>query len=82
MVLIARTLDPYEYNECIAMPYVFNTLEGRMTVFQYWKVWYFVVDKAIYIMQLHKTICITLETVGGLQLSTVGNLFTQYDEMS
>ena len=43
------------------------------------RVWYFVVEKAIYIIQLDKTICITLKAVRGVQLSIVGSSFTQYD---
>ena len=72
VVLIARTLDTHDYDECIAIQYVFNKLEGGMTAFKYWRVWYFVLDKEIYIIQLHKTICISLKTVRGVQLSIVG----------
>ena len=74
-------LDSYPMNTCdhdeyIAIQYVFNKLEGGMTAFQYSRVWYLVVDKAIYIIQLDKTICISLKTVRGVQLSMVGSLFT------
>ena len=68
--------DTYDYDEYIAIQYVLNKLEGRMTAFIYQRVWYFVVDKAIYIIQLDKTICISLKTVRGVQLSIVGSLFT------
>ena len=67
--------DTYDYDEYIAIQYVLNKLEGRMTEFEYQRVWYFVVDKAIYIIQLDKTICISLKTVRGVQLSIVGSLF-------
>ena len=53
-----------------------------MTAFKYWRVWYFVVDKSVCIVQLHKTICISLKAVRVVHLSIVGSLFTQYDEMS
>ena len=45
MVLIARTLDNYDYDECKAIQYVFNKLEGGMTAFQYWRVRCSVADK-------------------------------------
>ena len=47
-----------------------------MTAFKYKRVCYFVVDKVIYIIQLDKTICISLKTVRGVQLSIVGSLLT------
>ena len=37
---------------------------------------YAYVDRVIYIIQLDKTICISLKTVTGVQLSIVGSLFT------
>ena len=47
-----------------------------MTAFKYKRQWYFVVDKAISIIQLDKTICISLKTVRGVQLSIDGSFFT------
>ena len=44
-----------------------------MTAFKYKKVCYFVIYKVIYIIQLDKTICISLKTVRGLQLSIFGS---------
>ena len=73
--MIRITRKP-EYDEYIAIQYVFNILEGGMTAFQHWRVWYFVVDKTIYIIQLDKTICISLKTVTGFQSSMVESLFT------
>ena len=35
----------------------------------------FVVDKSVYIIQLDKTICKSLKTFRGVQLSIVGSLF-------
>ena len=46
-----------------------------MTAFKYLRVWYFVVNKAIYIMQLDKAICISPKTVTDVQLSIVGSFF-------
>ena len=43
-----------------------------MTAFKYERVWYFVVDKALYIIKIDKTIGISLKTVRGAQLSKVG----------
>ena len=74
--------DTYDYDEYIATQCVFDKLEGGITAFQVWRVWCFVVDKAFHIIQLHKTICISLTTVRGVQLSIGGCLFTQCDEMS
>ena len=68
--------DTCDYDEYIAIQNVLNKLEGRMTAFKYCRVCYFVVDKAIFIMQRDKTICISLKTVGGVQLSIVGSFFT------
>ena len=62
------------YDEYISMQYVLKKLEDRMTAFEYSKIWYFVVNKAIHIIQLDKTICISLKTVRGVQLSIVGSL--------
>ena len=42
----------------------------------------FAVEKAIYIIQLDKTICISLKTVRGVQLSIVGTLFTPLGKMA
>ena len=50
--------DTCHNDENIAMYYVSNKLKGGMTAFKYWRAWYFFVDKAIFIMQLDKTICI------------------------
>ena len=61
--------------EYIGIQRVVNKLE-RMTAFEYKRVWYFVVNKAIYIIQLHKTIYISLKTVRGAQLPIVGSLLT------
>ena len=36
------------YDEFIGIRYVLKKPEGRMTAFEYHKVWYFVVDKATY----------------------------------
>ena len=47
-----------------------------MTTFEYKRVRYFAVDKAICIIQLVNTICVSLKTVRGVQLSIVGSLFT------
>ena len=47
-----------------------------MTALKYQRAWYFVVDKAIYIIQLDKIICISLKTVSSVQLSIVRSLFT------
>ena len=44
--------DTCYYDEYIAMQYVSNKLEGRMTASKYYWVWNFVVDTAIYIIQL------------------------------
>ena len=66
--------DTSYYDEYIAIQYELNKLEGRMTAFKYEKVCYFVADKVIYIIRFDKTICISLETVRGVQLSIVGNL--------
>ena len=68
--------DTCYYDEYIALQYVLNKLEGRMTAFKYERVWYLVVNKAIYIIQLDKTICISLKTVRDVQLPIVGSLFT------
>ena len=35
MVLIARTLDSYDYDECIAIQHVFNKRDGGMTAIKY-----------------------------------------------
>ena len=51
------------YDEYIAMQYVFNKLEGEMTAFKYLRVWYCIVEKAVYIIKLDKAICISLKTV-------------------
>ena len=67
--------DNCEYDEYIAVQYMSNKLEGRTITFEYQKVWYFVGDKAIYIIQLDKTICISLKTVRGFHLSILGSLF-------
>ena len=63
--------DPWYYDEYIAIQNVSNNLEGRMTAFKYCRVWCFVVNNAIYIIQLHKAICISLKTVKGVQISIV-----------
>ena len=68
--------DTDYYDEYIAIQCVLNKLEGRITAFGYQRVWYFVVNKAIYIIQLDKTICISLKTVRRVQLSMAGSLFT------
>ena len=56
---------------------MFNKLEGGLTVFKCYGVWRFVVDKAIYIIKLDKTICLSLKNVRGVHLSMVGSLFAQ-----
>ena len=53
-----------------------NELEGIMTAFKYWRYGIFVVDKAVNITRLDKTICIALKTDRGVQFSIVGSLFT------
>ena len=45
-----------------------------MTASKYNRVWYFVVEKAIYIIHLDKTICVSLKTVQDVHLSIFGNL--------
>ena len=47
-----------------------------MTAFKYQRIWYLVVNKAIYIIQLDETTCISLKTARGVQLSIVGIFFT------
>ena len=47
-----------------------------MTAFKYREYGIFVVDKSVYIIRLDKTICISLKTVRGVQLSIAGSLFT------
>ena len=37
--------DNYDYDEYIAIKYVFNKLEGGMTAFKYQRVWYFWLTK-------------------------------------
>ena len=66
--------DTYDYDEYIAIKYVLNPLDNGITEYQ--RVWYLLLKKAIYIIQLDKTICISLKTVGGVHLSIVGTLFT------
>ena len=75
MVLIARTLvtmmNTNSYTVCV------NKLDGRMTAFKCkGYIWYVVVEKAIYIILLDKTIGLSLKTVRGSQLSIAGTLFT------
>ena len=68
--------DTCYYEAYIAIQYALSKLEGRMIAFKYLRVWYFVVDKATYIIQLDKIICISMKTVRDVQLSIVGILFT------
>ena len=68
--------DTYDYDEYIPIQYVFNKPEGGMTAFKCYRVWYFVGDKAVYIIQLDKAICISQKSVIGVQLSKVGSFFT------
>ena len=42
--------DSYAYDEYIAIQYVLDKLESRMTALKYHRVWYFVVGKAIHII--------------------------------
>ena len=63
--------DTCYYDEYIAIQYVLNKLEDRMTAFKYNRICNFFVDKVIYIIQLDKAICLSLKTVRGVQLSTV-----------
>ena len=37
MVLITRTLDTYDYDECIAIQYVFDKLGGEKTAIKHWR---------------------------------------------
>ena len=46
-----------------------------MAAFRYYRIWYFVVDKTGYIIQLDKTICISLKTVRCVQLSIAERFF-------
>ena len=81
MILIARTLVCC-YDEYVAIQFVLNTLEGRMTAFECKGVEYFVVDKAIHIIQRDKTICISLKTVRGAHAqSSIVESFFFYTDM-
>ena len=42
--------DTYDYDEYFAIQYVLNKLEGGVNAFKYLRVWYFVVDKVIYMI--------------------------------
>ena len=68
--------DSYAYDEYIAVQYMLYKLESRMIASKYYRVWYFVVDKAIHIMQLDKTICISLKTVRCVHFSILGSLLS------
>ena len=68
--------DSYAYDEYIAIQFVLDKLESRMTALKYYMVWYFVVGKAIHIIQLDKTIFISLKTVRGVHFSILGSLFS------
>ena len=48
-------IGTYCYDEYLAIQYVLNKLEGRITVFRYYKGMAFFINKAIYIIQLDKT---------------------------
>ena len=45
-----------------------------MTEFKYSKVWYFVADRAIYILQHDRTYCIFLESARSVQISIIRGL--------
>ena len=55
---------------------MFDKLDVGMTALKILQGMVFVVDKAIYIIQQDKRICMFLKTAGGAQLSIVGSLFT------
>ena len=65
--------DSYPYDEYIAIQYVLDKLESRMTALKYYRVWYFVVGKTVHIIYI---IFISLETVRGAHFSILGSLFT------
>ena len=66
--------DTWYYDEYIGVQYVLNKLEGTMTAFREYGI--FVGDKSVHIIQLHKTICISLKTVRGVQSSIVESFLT------
>ena len=65
--------DTFDYDEYIAIQYVLNEFEGGMTAVKCQRIIMIFLSfkKAIFIIQLNKTICISLKIVRGVQLSIV-----------